>query len=102
MFTVNLYGEANFPNLEWWYLILIRFSIQEDENSTTVRALDCDLFQLGKHCKPIKLKIGDENVRKICIEMRPVHKVDTLIIIYSLIIHFTERYCTPILSCAVL
>lgn len=74
--TTNLQitGEGKFPNLEWKYVMQIRFRVG-GAKSDTDRVVDGDLFELGKRHPPIVLRIGDENIRRIRIEMKVIETV---------------------------
>uniref|UniRef100_A0A158Q6R5 BTB domain-containing protein n=1 Tax=Elaeophora elaphi TaxID=1147741 RepID=A0A158Q6R5_9BILA len=69
MIKVNIGGEAKFPNLEWKYLMQMRFRVGTCE-SITDRVVDSDFFELGKRYPPIAIRIGDENIRRVRIEMK--------------------------------
>ncbi|EFO22035.1 hypothetical protein LOAG_06450 [Loa loa] len=67
--SVNIKGEAKFSNLEWKYIMQIRFRVGIAESDTD-RVVDGDLFELGKRLPPIVIRIGDESIRRVRIEMK--------------------------------
>ncbi|CAG9539873.1 unnamed protein product [Cercopithifilaria johnstoni] len=72
--SVNITGDAKFPNLEWKYVVQMRFRVGTCESDTD-RVVDGDLFELGKRYPPIVLRIGDENIRRVRIEMKFVEMI---------------------------
>lgn len=72
--SVNITGEAKFPNLEWKYVVQMRFRVGTAQSDMD-RVVDGDLFELGNRCSPIVIRIGDEAIQRIRIEMKFVETV---------------------------
>lgn len=71
---MSITGEAKFPNLEWKYLMQMRFRVGTCD-SVTDRVVDGDLFELGERHSPIIIRIGDESIERVRIEMKFVEMV---------------------------
>ncbi|KAL3985206.1 BTB/POZ domain family protein [Acanthocheilonema viteae] len=67
--SVNITGEAKFSNLEWKYIMQMRFRVGTFESETD-RVVDGDLFELGKRYPPIVIRIGDENIQRVRVEIK--------------------------------
>ncbi|VDK77075.1 unnamed protein product [Onchocerca ochengi] len=67
--SVNILGEAKFPNLEWKYVMQMRFRVGTGESGMD-RVVDSDLFELGKRHPPIVIRIGDRSIQRVRIEMK--------------------------------
>uniref|UniRef100_A0A915PKW3 BTB domain-containing protein n=1 Tax=Setaria digitata TaxID=48799 RepID=A0A915PKW3_9BILA len=62
--SINITGEEKFSNLEWKYVMQMRFRIGTAESETD-RVVDGDLFELGKRYPPVVIRIGDENIQRV-------------------------------------
>ncbi|KAK6107578.1 BTB/POZ domain family protein [Brugia pahangi] len=67
--NINVTGEGKFSNLEWKYIMQMRFRVGTAESDTD-RVVDGDLFEIGKRYPPIVIRINDENIRRVRIEMK--------------------------------
>ncbi|KAM3717726.1 BTB and MATH domain-containing protein [Dirofilaria immitis] len=67
--SVNITGEAKFPNLEWKYIMQMRFRVGTNESDTD-RVVDADLFELGTRHPPIVIRIADRSIQRIRIEIK--------------------------------
>ncbi|VDK71568.1 unnamed protein product [Litomosoides sigmodontis] len=76
--SVSITGEAKFPNLEWKYIMQVRFRIGTC-NSNTDRVVDGDLFELGVRHPPIVIRIGDESIERVRIEMKFVEQLNNFL-----------------------
>ncbi|VDN37821.1 unnamed protein product [Gongylonema pulchrum] len=74
LLTMHLRGEAKSENLEWKYIVQMRFRVGTAQSETD-RVADGDLFELGKRCPPIAIRIADSNIQRIRIEMKFVETV---------------------------
>lgn len=79
---VHFFGESTDLNLEWRYIVQMRFRVASDVDNLE-QVVDGDLFEFGRHCPPIRLQLTDPRIRRICIELRFVEKVDSKIFLKS-------------------
>lgn len=79
---VHFFGESTDLNLEWRYIVQMRFRVASYVDNLE-QVVDGDLFEFGRHCPPIRLQLTDPRIRRICIELRFVEKVDSKIFLKS-------------------